>query len=319
MTLTLLSLALAQEAPAQESLPEEPVSIGASADTSPEIDLSFPASLAERGYAQEAWLEYERVAFALPPGLAADRAHYLAGEALLSLQRRDLAAGLDPGPAAAASFREAPVSPASAPLFLFAEVEAHSEARRYPLAEARLAALRPQAPAEYAPALAYREAWLRLRAGDPTAPDYFDAVPGEGALALAGDHFAAELRALPPLPTRSPLAAGLLSALLPGAGQLYAGEPRDALSALALNGLFMGGTAALVRQRAWPAVALTGLFTLGFYTGNIVSAANAASRRNQRYARARMEELSRAWELHLELEEAAPGEPLEPEFTIGGP
>ncbi|MCB9741216.1 MAG: hypothetical protein H6741_16660 [Alphaproteobacteria bacterium] len=329
MRLLLLALwagaatARAEEGPTDEAGADEgaalPEPIDASANPTPTIDLDFPASLAARGHTQEAWLEYERVAHGLPPGLAADRARFLAGALLLDAARADVEAGLQPGFAAANHFAQAPVSAESQPLFRLMVVEAHYEAHQYVLAETQLAAFGPGTPASLDPALRYREAWLRLRQGDPAAPDYFAAVPGEGPLAQAGDALSSELRALPPLPTRSPLAAGLLSALLPGAGQLYAGEPRDAASALLLNGLFIGGTTALIRQRAWPAAALTGVFTLGFYSGNVLSAVNAARRRNQRLERARLDTLAAEWELHVGLVPAAPGAPLEPELQLGRP
>jgi hypothetical protein len=43
------------------------------------------------------------------------------------------------------------------------------------------------------------------------------------------------------------VAAGL-AALLPGSGHLYAGHPKDALTSFLLNGAFIAGAAAAIRN-----------------------------------------------------------------------
>lgn len=80
---------------------------------------------------------------------------------------------------------------------------------------------------------------------------------------------------------KRPALAAALSGALPGAGQLYAGHPKEALAALTLNTLFIGGAAFAAREQAWPALGVLGFFGLGFYFGNIYGAADGAIRTNR--------------------------------------
>lgn len=86
------------------------------------------------------------------------------------------------------------------------------------------------------------------------------------------------------LPLKSAFLAGTLSAVLPGAGQLYNGRPWDALLAFLFAGAF--GTAtyfAIVNDS--PALGVLGaVLTAGFYSGNIVNAVTDAKKINaERY------------------------------------
>ncbi|MCB9759619.1 MAG: hypothetical protein H6739_07235 [Alphaproteobacteria bacterium] len=80
---------------------------------------------------------------------------------------------------------------------------------------------------------------------------------------------------------KRPVLAAALSGALPGAGQLYARQPREALSAFAVNAVFFSGMALAARQRAWPAFGIAAFFGVGFYAGNIYGAADAALRYNR--------------------------------------
>jgi hypothetical protein len=84
---------------------------------------------------------------------------------------------------------------------------------------------------------------------------------------------------------RSPVAAALLSAVLPGAGQAYAGSWPAAGIALALNAVLIGATVELADRRLYLGAATTGLAASVFYAGNILNAADLAARRNQIAAR----------------------------------
>ncbi|MEZ4460249.1 MAG: hypothetical protein R3E66_11090 [bacterium] len=83
------------------------------------------------------------------------------------------------------------------------------------------------------------------------------------------------------LGTKSPALAGVLSGVLPGAGQLYNGRPIDAVIGFVLVGLSAAGT-----WYAWeeldsiPVTVLGGAITLGFYSGTIVNAVVDAHRIN---------------------------------------
>jgi outer membrane protein assembly factor BamD (BamD/ComL family)/TM2 domain-containing membrane protein YozV len=81
-------------------------------------------------------------------------------------------------------------------------------------------------------------------------------------------------------PRKSPLLAGALSAVVPGSGQAYAGNYRDGLAALLVNGLFIAGTAVAIDQENYATAAVVGGVGLPFYLGNIYGAANAANKWN---------------------------------------
>jgi len=82
------------------------------------------------------------------------------------------------------------------------------------------------------------------------------------------------------LPRKSPLAAGILSAILPGSGHMYAGHYGDGATALLLNGLFITGTIVAIQQENYAVAGVVGVIGLPFYLGNIYGAANAAVKWN---------------------------------------
>ena len=92
---------------------------------------------------------------------------------------------------------------------------------------------------------------------------------------------AADLEEWKHLPRKSPLLAGSLSAILPGAGQAYVGHWSDAALAFGLNAVFAWGTYAAFRQDE----DVLGGFLLAldttWYFGNVYNAANGARRVNQ--------------------------------------
>jgi tetratricopeptide (TPR) repeat protein len=80
---------------------------------------------------------------------------------------------------------------------------------------------------------------------------------------------------------KSPRAARLLSAFLPGAGQAYAGDVPDGLNAIAVNGGIAVLAAAAAVNGYYPEAVLLVLFPLRrYYTGNIGNAGRLAERRN---------------------------------------
>jgi len=82
------------------------------------------------------------------------------------------------------------------------------------------------------------------------------------------------------LPKKSPLTAGILSAIVPGSGHMYAGHYGDGATALLLNGLFIAGTVVAIQQENYAVAGVVGIIGLPFYIGNIYGAANAATKWN---------------------------------------
>lgn len=84
------------------------------------------------------------------------------------------------------------------------------------------------------------------------------------------------------LPSKSPLLAGTLSALLPGAGSAYVGRWSEAALSFFINALFIGATANAARKDNDDLAVVLGVGALAFYAGNIYAAVNGAYKYNDR-------------------------------------
>jgi tetratricopeptide (TPR) repeat protein len=122
----------------------------------------------------------------------------------------------------------------------------------------------------------------RLRLGDLAAARLaFGASTRDPTVAGRSSDLDAALAELERAPTRSPLAAGLLSAAVPGLGHVYAGDPWAGAGALALNGAFVWATVEAFRGGR-PGLGLV-LATAGsvWYGGAIFGAVAEAVRFNR--------------------------------------
>lgn len=144
--------------------------------------------------------------------------------------------------------------------------------------------------------VAFAAAWLQLKGGNESPPAKFADGPSDlgkrAGLLLAIVHGRYQPGADPALDllvqsleqrrTISPLAVGLLSAVLPGAGHARLGLWGDALLAFTLNGVAIGTTVELARARlVFPSIA-AGLISSLFYAGAIVSASSLVRESNER-------------------------------------
>ncbi|TYO96823.1 tetratricopeptide repeat protein [Geothermobacter ehrlichii] len=191
----------------------------------------------------------------------------------------------------AASFPDSPEAVRGALLYAEAAFRRHDYLRarqRYRQAARTYPRLRQQAD--------YRIAWCLIE-----EEKYADArqllapLPGTQATALA-----AGIDRLQSLPLKSPATAGVLSALLPGAGQVYTGRYRDGAIALALNAAFIF---AAVEAFDNDSPVLGGILTfieLGWYGGNIYNAVNNAHKGNRRRLEEERTSLRRRYGLDLE-------------------
>jgi len=159
-------------------------------------------------------------------------------------------------------------------------------------------------PGDYpqqAPAAGYRIAWTYIEEGSYQAARQQLA---ELQLPQAGQ-LATDLSQLEQLKEKSPLAAGLLSAALPGAGQLYAGRPRDAGISFALNAAFI---LAAIEAFDNDNEVLGGILLfceLGWYSGNIYNAVSNAHKHNRDQRREQLQQLRNQHGLDLRLDRHA--------------
>ena len=114
----------------------------------------------------------------------------------------------------------------------------------------------------------------------------FAALPVRDPLVQQALALQEELRLAPPPQSKSPQVAGILSGILPGAGHLYAGKPLQAVTAFALNGVFLAGAAYAFHERLEATGAILLFFETGWYLGGIKSAMDAARDANRQQQQA---------------------------------
>ena len=82
------------------------------------------------------------------------------------------------------------------------------------------------------------------------------------------------------LPRKSEVLAGIMSAVVPGSGYIYAEHYGDGITAFLINALAIAGTVTAVNNENYAVAAIVGGVGLPFYLGNIYGSANAAKKWN---------------------------------------
>lgn len=108
------------------------------------------------------------------------------------------------------------------------------------------------------------------------------------------------LKELPQLPHKSPLIAGLL-AVIPGAGHLYMGQKKKALSSFITNALLFFGSYEAFSKEIYAAGAIASFFGLNYYSGNIFGALNEAHKFNRKVKRNYLESFRKKYNVSISL------------------
>lgn len=122
--------------------------------------------------------------------------------------------------------------------------------------------------------------YLQLRRWELAATEFRATPPASPSFELTRQ-LADATDQYPDIPRKSPAVAAGLSAVLPGAGQLYVKRPKDALTSFLLNGLFIWGAVESF-DHGNPVVG--GILTAiesSWYAGNIYNAASSAHKYNR--------------------------------------
>jgi len=129
----------------------------------------------------------------------------------------------------------------------------------------------------------YRIAWASLHLHEFTvAREQFSALAtGENPYHEPAEAIEKGIDNIIGLPHKSPLLAGVLSGVLPGAGQLYSGEAKNALLAFAVNAALIAATYEAFHKEVYVAGGIVSVVALTFYSGNIYGALNSAHHANQ--------------------------------------
>jgi tetratricopeptide (TPR) repeat protein len=124
---------------------------------------------------------------------------------------------------------------------------------------------------------AYLIGWSYLRQRQWTeAREAFAQIDSNSRYRASGERLVAELAPPPELPHRSATVARVLSTLLPGTGQIYAGHTLDGLIGLGLHGALIAGTTGAVLAGLQGAAGIGAFFTWGFYRTQMSNAATLA-------------------------------------------
>lgn len=127
----------------------------------------------------------------------------------------------------------------------------------------------------------YLLGWSYLRARQwPEASQTFATIDATSPLFPSSRALADAARAGEELPRKSPVLAGLMSAVIPGTGQFYTGRWRDGTVALLLNGAFLAAGLEAVSAGNEAAAGLLLFFEAAWYSGTIYGAVNAAQKYN---------------------------------------
>lgn len=81
--------------------------------------------------------------------------------------------------------------------------------------------------------------------------------------------------------TKSPAVGGVLSAVLPGSGYLYAGKPSTALTSFIVNGLFIWSAVEMFSDRKYAVGGTISFIGIGWYLGNIKGSINSVESYNK--------------------------------------
>ncbi len=238
--------------------------------------LGFAESLYDEGDYFRAIGEYKRFIFLHPGDLLAERAHFRIAESFFQAKRWQEA--IDAGQLFLTKY------PASLRYFemLYLKGRVERQDRRYADALLTFDAIVTARELDYGDKARYQKALIRLEQRDwQGAKESLLQFPPGSPLSFTATAFAAEIPNREDLPRKSPVTAGLLAALLPGAGHLYAERPRDALMAFLLNGAFIWGAVELFRQDNYAAGGIVAFFEAGWYSGNIYSAVSSVHKYNR--------------------------------------
>jgi len=110
----------------------------------------------------------------------------------------------------------------------------------------------------------------------------FSLMPAGSPLYYSSHIMSSGIDRMDDIPQKSPMTAGVLAVVLPGAGHFYVERYKDALVAFLLNGAFIWGAVELFQHNNPVAGSIVTFFELGWYSGNIYSAVSSAHKYNKR-------------------------------------
>lgn len=243
--------------------------------------FAFAEKLFEQGDYYRAITEYERVSFFYPDHQLAKTARFRIAHAYLKGDKTEQAIERF-----RALHKDFPGEETGRRAY-FMLGEAHYQKRDYLRAADIFATYIETYPGDkQADAARIKAGWSNLRQGRwRQATEEFKKLPPDSPLHAQAEGLAEGSEMYPGIPAKSPSLAGGLSAVLPGAGQLYINRPGDALISFLLNGAFIWATVEAFHNDNNMTGGILLFFESGWYLGNIYNAVNGAHKYNQRSER----------------------------------
>jgi len=231
----------------------------------------------EDGDYYRAVTEYKRFLFFFPASLRAEEARWKIASSYFQGKKWDEALS-----AADELLKRHPSSPWAAEAILlkgrcWMEKKEFSQARHH---FTRTKEVSPGSPAaqeaQWQSAVSYlqEERWKEAAAE-------FRKVDRESKLYPRAERWAQGMDRIEEIPQKSPATAGVLAAVLPGAGHLYGERYRDAGIAFVLNAAFIWGMVEAFEHKNYVVGGILTFFELGWYSGNIYSAVSGAHKYNR--------------------------------------
>lgn len=129
----------------------------------------------------------------------------------------------------------------------------------------------------------YRLGWIKMRENQwKNASRIFDGIEESSPYYNSARNLAEASLNGEMLAQKSPKLAGAMAAVLPGLGHAYVGRYKDGCVALILNGLFVWASMESFHKDNNVLGGMLGFLELGWYSGSIYSAVNAAHKYNRK-------------------------------------
>ena len=152
----------------------------------------------------------------------------------------------------------------------------------------------------------YRIGWILLENRQwESSESYFNRVSDTGKKRYRTSELTEAIAQVDRIPSKSPRLAGALS-ILPGAGYLYCGRPKDALFSFLLNGGLIWAAVEAFSNDSPALGSVISLIEAGFYTGNIYGGVNCAHKYNERQTQEFIDRLKQNAALRLSVNPSHP-------------
>ncbi|MFH0926317.1 MAG: outer membrane protein assembly factor BamD [bacterium] len=124
--------------------------------------------------------------------------------------------------------------------------------------------------------------YIQIKQWEAAYGIFCEIAQSKGEYSFSAQYIKKQMEERDKLSYKSPTVAGVLSGVLPGAGQLYDQRPMDAITSLLINGLFAWGAIESFNHDLDAVGGLLLFFETGWYTANIYGAVQGAKKYNER-------------------------------------